>query len=138
MNLVFIDTNVLVYAFDADAGEKFTKAQSILKKCWDSQTGAVSTQVLQEFYVTITSKLTNKVEKQCARNIVQSFKAWPLHCITPDNIIEASEFEEKNKFSFWDSLIVVAAQKIGANIIYSEDMQDGRQLGNLTIINPFQ
>lgn len=138
MSLMFLDTNVFVYAFDADAGNKFTKAQSILKDCWENQSGAISTQVLQEFYVTITHKLANKVDRQSARNIVQTYKAWPLHNITTDDIIEASEFEEQNKFSFWDSLIVVAAQKTGAGILYSEDMQDGRQIGNLTIVNPFQ
>jgi predicted nucleic acid-binding protein len=137
MSLVFLDTNVLVYAFDADAGGKYEKAQAILKECWDNQSGTISTQVLQEFYVTITRKLSNKVDKQVARNIVQTYKAWQLHSITPDDIIEASEFEEQNKFSFWDSLVVVAAQKTGASILYSEDMQDKR-IGNLTIINPFK
>ena len=62
MNLVFIDTNVLVYAFDADAGSKYDTAQAILKDCWNSQSGSVSTQVLQEFYVTVTRKLSITIQ----------------------------------------------------------------------------
>lgn len=138
MNTVFVDTNVLVYAFDADSGNKFEKAQIILKDCWDKQSGSLSTQVLQEFYSTVTKKLAKKIDKQFARDIIQTYRAWPVHQITPENIVEASEFEEQNKFSFWDSLIIIAAQKQGARILYSEDMQDGRKIGDLTIINPFK
>ncbi len=138
MNLIFIDTNVLVYAFDADAGSKFDKAQAILKDCWGNQSGSLSTQVLQEFYVTVTKKLTHKVDKQSARNIVQVYKAWSVHQITPEDILDASEFEEQNKLSFWDSLIVIAAQKKGADTLYSEDMQDGQKFGSLTVVNPFK
>lgn len=138
MNLVFVDTNVLVYAFDADAGPKFEKAQSILKDCWNNQSGLLSTQVLQEFYVTVTKKLFKKVDKQSARNIVQVYKAWSVHSITAEDIIDASEFEEQNQISFWDSLIITIAQKTGAETLYSEDMQDGQKFGSLTIVNPFK
>lgn len=138
MNLVFVDTNVLVYAFDADAGLKFEKAQSILKDCWNNQSGSLSTQVLQEFYVTVTKKLIRKMDKQSARNIVQVYKAWSVRSITPEDIIDASEFEEQNQISFWDSLIITIAQKTGAKTLYSEDMQDGQKFGSLTIVNPFK
>lgn len=134
---VFIDTNVLVYAFDADAGHKFKKAQSILRDCWDNQSGSLSTQVLQEFYVTVTRKLANKMDKQSARNILQVYKAWSVHSTTPEDIIDASEFEDRYKLSFWDSLIIVVAQKTGAETLYSEDMQDGQKFSALTIVNPF-
>jgi predicted nucleic acid-binding protein len=137
MKPAFLDTNILVYAFDIDAGMKFEKAQTILKDCWNSQSGTLSTQVLQEFYVTVTRKLSNKVDKQSARNIVQAYKAWSVYSITPDDIIDASELEELNSLSFWDSLIIIAAQKNGAEILYSEDMQDGQVFGNLTVVNPF-
>lgn len=138
MNLVFVDTNVLVYAFDADAGFKFEKAQSILKDCWNNQSGLLSTQVLQEFYVTVTKKLTKKVDKQAARNIVQVYKAWSVRSITAEDMIDASEFEEQNQTSFWDSLIITIAQKTGAETLYSEDMQGGKKFGSLTIVNPFK
>ena len=138
MSSVFIDTNVLVYAFDADSGLKFERAQSILKDCWNNQTGILSTQVLEEFYVTVTKKLPSKMDKQSARNIVQVYKAWSAQPITPDDIIDASEFEEQNQLSFWDSLIITIAQKTGAETLYSEDMQDGQKFGSLTIVNPFK
>lgn len=138
MSSVFIDTNVLVYAFDADSGLKFERAQSILKDCWNNQTGVLSTQVLEEFYVTVTKKLPSKMDKQSACNIVQVYKAWSAQPITPDDIIDASEFEEQNQLSFWDSLIITIAQKTGAETLYSEDKQDGQKFGSLTIVNPFK
>ena len=138
MNLIFVDTNVLVYEFDADAGLKFERAQSILKDWRNNQSGLLSTQVLQEFYVTVTKKLTKKVNKQAARNIVQVYKAWSVRSITAEDIIDASEFEEQNQTSFWDSLIITIAQKTGAETLYSEDMQGGKKFGSLTIVNPFK
>jgi predicted nucleic acid-binding protein len=138
MNSVFIDTNILVYAFDTDAGDKHARAQSLLRKCWENQSGTLSTQVLQEFYVTVTHKLAKKVDRQSARNIVQTYKAWPYHRITAEDIIEASELEKQYKLSFWDALIVISAQRTGATALYSEDMQHEQQIGNVKIINPFK
>lgn len=138
MKQIFLDTNILVYAFDVDAGHKFEKAQSILKDCWESESGTLSTQVLQEFYVTVTKKLSNKINKESARNIVQAYKAWSIYSITPDDIIDASELEEQNSLSFRDSLIIIAAQKKGAEILYSEDVQDSQKFGDLIIKNPFK
>ena len=78
------------------------------------------------------------MDKQSARNIVQVYKAWSAQPITPDDIIDASEFEEQNQLSFWDSLIITIAQKTGAETLYSEDKQDGQKFGSLTIVNPFK
>ena len=86
----------------------------------------------------VTKKLTKKVDKQAARNIVQVYKAWSVRSITAEDIIDASEFEEQNQTSFWDSLIITIAQKTGAETLYSEDMQGGKKFGSLTIVNPFK
>jgi predicted nucleic acid-binding protein len=134
----FLDTNILVYAYDTRGKTKHKKAQNILLDCWNSRSGIVSTQVLQEFYVTVTKKLPKTIPVQEAREIVKELLSWSVYEIVPADIIAASELEEQLKYSFWDSLIITAAQRADANILYSEDMQDGQQIGNLKIINPFQ
>jgi len=136
--LIFLDTNVLVYAYDIDEGDKHKKAQTILRDCWNKENGAVSTQVIQEFYSAVTRKIPKSLPKKGARDVVRTYQAWPMHSITVDDIIDASELEEKLKYSFWDSLIIVAAQRTGAELLFSEDMQDGQQIGTLRIVNPFK
>lgn len=138
MNLTFIDTNVLVYAYDADADDKNKKAGVVLRNCWETESGVLSIQVLQEFYVTVTRKLSKAVSKQAAREVIQTYEAWPVYRPTVEDIIAASELEEQHSLSFWDALIVIAAQKSGASTLVSEDLQDGRQIGPLKITNPFK
>ncbi len=137
MNLTFIDTNILVYAYDADAGTKHAKAQAILRECWETESGAISIQVLQEFYVTVTRKLPRALPIQDARSIMQTYQVWPVHIPAVEDVIAASELEEQHQLSFWDALIVRAAQVSGATTLFSEDLQDGRQIGDLKIVNPF-
>jgi predicted nucleic acid-binding protein len=138
MNLTFIDTNILVYAYDADAGEKHAKAREVLLNCWENESGCLSTQVLQEFYVTVTHKLAKTVSPQEARAVIETYRAWPTYCITIDTILAASETEKRYQLSFWDSLIIVAAQMSGATSLLSEDLQTGQQIGTLKVINPFK
>lgn len=138
MTLVFIDTNILVYAYDADAGDKHLKAQTVLRDCWENESGSISTQVLQEFYVTVTNKLTKTVPVQTARKVIETYRAWPLYLPTIEDIIVASELGEKHQLSFWDALIVIAAQMSGATTLLSEDLQHGQQISSLRIVNPFK
>jgi predicted nucleic acid-binding protein len=137
MNPVFIDTNILVYAYDADAGDKHLKARAILRDCWEAGTGALSMQVLQEFYVTVTGKLTRPLPKSIAREVIQTYEAWPVYRPNLEDLITASELQEQHSFSFWDALIVTTAQKSSAITLFSEDLQDGRQIGSVKIVNPF-
>lgn len=134
----FIDTNILVYAYDIDEKSKNPIAKKILMDCWESRSGLISTQVLQEFYVALTSKLSKKLTINEARELLKDFLAWPVEQITPHDIVGATEFQERYKYSFWDSLIIVVAQKSGADTLYSEDLQDGQKFGSLVIKNPFK
>jgi|SRR5579884_680769 len=136
-NNIFLDTNVLIYAFDVDEKAKHKKAQKILRDCWDGENGAVSIQVLQGFYNAVTHKISKTISKSDARDVIRTYQVWPMPSITVDDIIDASELEEQLKYSFWDSLIIVAAQKIEAELLYSANMQDGQQIGSLKIVNPF-
>jgi predicted nucleic acid-binding protein len=133
----FIDTNVLVYAYDSDAGDKHQTAKLLVTELWQNRRGLISTQVLQEFYVTVTHKLPKPLSKQQAREVVQTYAAWSVYRPTSGDVVAASALEEHHKLSFWDAMIVVAAQMSGATKLLSEDMQHGRRLGQVTINNPF-
>jgi predicted nucleic acid-binding protein len=133
----FIDTNVLVYAHDTDAGDRHTAAKAVLAKLWDNRTGSLSTQVLQEFYAVVTRKFKPPMPRAKARAIVAAYGEWCDIATEPQLIVAASRLEEEHTLSFWDSLIVQAAIHSGAERLVSEDLQHGRRFGTLAIENPF-
>lgn len=134
----FVDTNVLVYAYDADAGEKHDRARTRLQTLWEEGTGLVSTQVLQEFYVTVTRKLARPLRRQAARDVMATYRAWPVHRPDVDDVVAASELEERHRLSFWDALVVVSARRSGARVLLTEDLQGGRRFDDLVIVSPFR
>jgi predicted nucleic acid-binding protein len=134
----FVDTNVLVYAHDADAAGKHITARALLADLWDSRDGSLSTQVLQEFYAVVTRKFKPAMPRPKARAIVAAYGEWCDVATEPQLILAASRLEEDHTLSFWDALIVEAAIRAGAERLVSEDLQDGRQFGALTIENPFR
>ena len=133
----FVDTNVLVYAYDADSGNRHEVARTRLEALWEDESGLVSTQVLQEFYVTVTRKLGRPMSRRAAREVIATYSAWPVHRPEVDDILEASELEERHRLSFWDALIVVAARRSGARELLTEDLQEGRRFDRLLVVNPF-
>jgi predicted nucleic acid-binding protein len=136
-NLTFVDTNVLVYAHDRSETRKQPLAQALLQELWASRTGALSTQVLQEFYVVATRKFDPPMSRRAAREIVALYAAWPLVQVDLALILVASELEERHKLSFWDALVVEAARRADATRIVTEDLQAGRHIGGVRIENPF-
>ncbi|MGD0801550.1 MAG: PIN domain-containing protein [Terracidiphilus sp.] len=133
---VFIDTNVLVYAHDQDAGYKQLKAIEILLYLQQQRSAAVSMQVLQEFYNTATRKLASRLPKDEARAIVEDFSYWCIET-TPQEIQRAFQIEDEARIGFWDALIVAAAIRSGATRILSEDLNPGQQIAGIQIVNPF-
>jgi predicted nucleic acid-binding protein len=132
----FVDTNVLIYAHDVDARGKHEIAKSILKELWNRRTGALSTQVLQEFYVNVTRKIATPLPKPSARAIVDNYFAWSIDT-TPAEISAAFLIEDQACISFWDALIIAAARKAGADRILSEDLNSGQTMFGVRIENPF-
>jgi len=133
---VFIDTNVLVYAHDIDAGRKYHIAKGIVHDLSQQRSGALSTQVLQEFYVDVTRKIASPLSKGEARAVVEDFAHW---CVvtSPNDIRQAFLIEDGARIGFWDALIVAAAVKAGATRILSEDMNGGQTIAGVLIENPF-
>lgn len=133
----FVDTNVLVYAYDRDAGDKRSTARAELAELWEARRGAFSTQVLQEFYVNATRKLPKPVARSDARAVVDVYESWEPYRPTTADIVAASELEDEHQLSFWDALIVISAERSECTVLLSEDLQDGRRFGGVTVVNPF-
>ena len=134
---IFLDTNILLYAHDRDAGLKHDTALSILEKVWEEKIGIISTQVIQEFYVNVTRKTPNPISPVQARGIILNYFSWQVEAIEPQTILTASEIEEKYVLSFWDSLIIAAASQFKAGKILTEDLNHGQTIEGVLIENPF-
>lgn len=131
----FVDTNVLLYSLDASAPEKQQAARGWLAALWESGVGALSWQVLHEFYVNAVRK-TN-TSKPVARQLTEDFAQWRPPEVTLGLIRRAWHWSDQAQLSYWDSLILAAAERMECMWLLSEDFQAGRRYGDVTIINPF-
>jgi predicted nucleic acid-binding protein len=132
----FVDSNILIYAHDVDAGAKHQVAKSVLRQLWADRTGVLSMQVLQEFYVNVTRKIATPLAKLQARLVVDTYSGWCIET-TPKEISAAFRIEDQAQIGFWDALIVASAAKSGAIRLLSEDLSPGQRIGGLFIENPF-
>ena len=132
---VFFDTNVLLYADDGDAGAKTGIARDLIRRSMSERTGVVSTQVLQEFYVNARKKL--KLDGAAARARIEVYVGFDVVMVTPSLVLAAVDLNRLDTVSFWDALIIRAAEHAGCDILYSEDLQAGRRFGAVRVVNPF-
>jgi len=131
----FLDTNVLVYTDDGGSPEKQAKAQGIVERCRSERTGVVSTQILQEYFVTVTKKL--RVPPEAAKRKMEIFGRFNVFQIALEDILTAVDLHRLHQFSFWDALVVRVALRSGCSVLFSEDLQAGRRIDGLEIVNPF-
>ncbi|HEY2290050.1 MAG TPA: PIN domain-containing protein [Thermoanaerobaculia bacterium] len=134
---VFVDTNVLVYAEDQDAGNKHTIARNLVADLWRSGEGVLSIQVLQEFFVTVTRKIPRPLSQEEALVIVGQYLNWRVVENTGDLLLASIRLASTLKVSFWDALILQAAQVEHCDRIWTEDLNHGQRIGDLMIVNPF-
>jgi len=132
----FVDTNILMYAHDSAAGEKHLRAKALVEELWENRSGAISTQVLQEFAVNLRRKAKKPLDAKATRDIIADYLAWQVVVNDADSILQALELEARYQLSFWNALVVHAAQIAGAEILYSEDLSDGQQYGTVRVKNP--
>lgn len=137
MNFTFVDTNILVYAHDKHDETKHETAKATLRQLWDTDTGTISTQVLQEFYSVATRKLKPAMSHREARGVVADYSEWCVTNTDPQLLVSASLLCETHQLSWWDALVIEAALRSGASTLLSEDLRDGQRFGTLTIRNPF-
>jgi len=133
----FVDTNILVYAFDRSALQKHAISAQLLKELWDNETGCISIQVLQELYVNLTRKIAQPVELQTARQIVADLGQWRVHSPEVTDLLLAIDYQKRYHLSFWDAMIVQSAARLNCKQLMSEDLNHGQVYGTVQVINPF-
>jgi|SRR5690348_90638 len=132
----FVDTNVLIYAHNLDAGAKREAARAVLAELWRERSGILSMQVLQEFYVNVTRKIPVPISRNLARSVVETYALWCVET-SPAEISAAFRIEDEAGISFWDAMIVACAVKGRAERILSEDLNAGQRIAGVLIENPF-
>lgn len=133
--VLFLDTNVLVYLFDCDESGKKAIIEGMFR---DSVGIRLSTQVLQEFYVTVTRKLGRPMPPEQALIAVEHFQTYLVAPITNDLINKGIRRSIDARISFWDGLIVETALAERVDLLVTEDLQDGWQIGSMRVWNPFR
>jgi predicted nucleic acid-binding protein len=134
---VFVDSNVFVYLFDADSPDKQLKSRNLLEELSQESILVVSTQVIQEFYVSVTRMLKRPLPPQEATEATRSLSAYSIVQVDVPLIFRAIELSQSETVSFWDAMIIRAGMESGCARILSEDLQHGRRLGDTKIENPF-
>jgi predicted nucleic acid-binding protein len=135
MSKIFIDTNILVYSLDQFDPIKQKKCRSLLKTLTGNLQGVISTQVMQEFYATTVKKLG--ADPLLIKDILHAYGRFETVVITPDIVKEAIDCNIINRLSFWDSLIVVAAESAQCESLWTEDLNDGQVIRGVQVKNPF-
>ena len=134
----FVDTNILVYAHDRSAGVKHDRARGLVEELWRSGMGVLSTQVLQELCVSVRRKASRPLSVEDTRRLVSNYLSWEVVVNTPLSVVQALEIEARHKISFWDALILQAAESAGVAILYSEDLAGGQKYGSVRVVNPLR
>lgn len=135
--LQFVDTNVLVYAYDRSAGRRHELARALLESLWHSGNGCVSIQVLQEYHVTVTRKVPRPLSAEESAQVISGFGYWRVHAPQAEDVIAAIRLQQQFQIAFWDAMIVQSALQLGCAVLWSEDLNAGQRYGQTQVHNPF-
>ncbi len=133
----FLDTNILVFAFDRSAGKKHNLASTLVQSCWENENGCLSIQVLQEYYVTVTRKIASPLTHSIVRQIVSDLAQWRLHSPTTSDLLQAIDLQQNYQLAFWDAQVIQSAASLGCKQLLSEDLNHNHLYGSVLVINPF-
>jgi predicted nucleic acid-binding protein len=133
---LFVDTNILLYAHDRSAGAKYERAQALIESLWHSGDGVLSTQVLQELCVSLLQKIRRPLPLPEVRQLIIDYSTWQVVTNTAESVIQALNLAARFRTSFWDAMILQAAEAAGAAVLYSEDLARGQKYGSVRIVNP--
>ena len=136
MSKVFLDTNILIYTIDKKDQDKQDQARKLVKRISSDHIAVISTQVLQEFYNAVTTKL--KIDKLVTKNILHSYRNMEIVAADLVLIEQAVDISLLFQLSFWDSLIVAAAEQANCSFLVTEDLNDGQKIRGINVVNPFQ
>jgi predicted nucleic acid-binding protein len=133
----FVDTNVLVYAYNCTFPEKQLTARTLLTGLWGSEQGCLSLQVLQEFYSVVTRKIPHPLSSDTAALIIKDYGNWIHHVPEIEDLLEAIRIQQKYGISFWDALVIRSAVALDCGVIWSEDLNAGQLYEGVSVMNPF-
>ena len=133
----FIDTNVLVYAYDAHEPVKQALAQEILKRGIEDETAVLSVQVISEFFTVVTRRIPNPLSVEEAEVVLNLLSILPIVDLDFRMVRRAIEIHRQYGISYWDSLIVAAAQRAECAHILTEDLNAGQSYEGILVVNPF-
>jgi predicted nucleic acid-binding protein len=136
MSVEFVDTNVLVYAHDGAAGNKYSQSVGLVTRLTRQASGALSIQVFVEFYAAATKKLA--MTSLEAEEAIKGLGRWTIHCPGHADVLRACRLHRSYKVSWWDAMILNSAMETGCDILWSEDLNDGQRYGTVTVRNPFK
>ncbi len=134
----FVDTNILIYAYDPTNPIKHDRARSLLERLWTNRAGRISIQVMQEFFNISTKKIPSPLSPEQSLVILRQLANWPVYSPGPEDVIAAVELTKSVSVSFWDAMILVAAHGSGSEKLWTEDLNDGESILEVEIRNPFQ
>lgn len=137
MSAEFVDTNILVYAYDPTTVRKHQIAKELMIDLWSRGAGRLSVQVLQELYWTVTRKVPKRLSASEAIELLEDLSAWQTFAPNADDVLAAVALEQKHQLSFWDAMIVLAALRSECSVLWSEDLSHERKIDSLTVRNPF-
>jgi predicted nucleic acid-binding protein len=135
MSVEFIDTNILIYAHDTSAGAKHRRSIELLTRLFEGLSGALSVQVLSEFYSAATTKLGMK--GQVAEEVIHDLRGWTTHSPGHADVLKACSLHRRYKIAWRDALIVNSAIELGCSVLWTEDLSNGQRYGSVTARNPF-
>lgn len=133
----FVDTNVLLYAYDVQASERHTRARDLVGRLGREQRGALSVQVLQEFYVNATRKIAVPLPPERALERLRVLSRWRTHAPLPHDVLAAAEIATEHQLSFWDAMVIRSASELGCSTLWTEELNPGPRIAGVTITNPF-
>jgi predicted nucleic acid-binding protein len=134
----FVDTNILIYAHDREAGLKHERARQLIEHLWTTGQRALSMQVLQELCVNLRRRVAHPLPSEEIAKLIEDYLSWEIVINTPQAIVAALGIEVRYKVSYWDALILHAAESCGAAVLYSEDLSHGQRDGGVEVVDPLR
>ncbi len=133
----FVDTNILIYAYDVTQGAKHERARKLMGQLWEDEKGCLSIQVLQEFYVIATRKIAHPIPSEAAEQIIADVSNLKVHLPAPDDVLEAIRLHQRYQIAFWDAMVIHSAAQLGCDVVWSEDLNADQVYDGVRVLNPF-
>lgn len=133
----FFDTNILIYASDRSEPEKQSQARRLLKTAIENETGVISAQVLSEFLTVVTRRIQHPLSLEEAEDVIEQLAILPVVALDVTLVRQAIGTCRQYHISYWDSLIIAAAERVGCTRILSEDLNPGQSYHGIAVVNPF-